>query len=119
MEDTLILGIALSDTISLAVADRDGAVIVQTAYPNDAAAGADAFLSHLVEEAQVLLYPLPGQLRQVGLVSTSAAQPTTSGVLAARLVETLHAPVVCEMDTLPADECTVERAIELARRDLA
>ena len=116
MEDTLLLAIAITDTVTIAVADLDGAVIVQTAYPNDVASEPDPFLGRLVEEAQVLLYPLPGQLGRVGLAS---AMPAATGWLASRLVETLKAPVVGNMEPLPVAECTLERAIELARRDLA
>lgn len=118
MEHTLLLGIAIDDTVSLAVADADGQVIVQTAYPNDAAAGPDLFLAQLIEEAQVLLYPLPGQLRRIGVVS-AAAQPMPSGWLADRLGKALQATVVSETDAVPPAECPLERAIELARRALA
>ncbi|MCW5848598.1 MAG: hypothetical protein KIT87_00665 [Anaerolineae bacterium] len=119
MDDPLLLGIAISDTVTIAVADLDGIVIVQTAYPNDLAAGTEFFFNHLVEEAQVLLDPLPGQLRHIGMASQSAERQTDLGWLSARLSTVWGVPVSVSHQTNDGSESHLDRAITLARAGLA
>ena len=119
MDDPLLLGIAISDTVTIAVADLDGIVIVQTAYPNDLAAGADFFLSHLVEEAQVLLDPLPGQLRHVGVASQPDERQAEVGWLSAQLSPVWAVPVSVSHQAPHRGESLLDRAISLARHGLA